>query len=41
MCAYVNDHGSELSMNEEIKNNILEANSVFANLGRRVLAFSY
>jgi len=41
MCAHVNNNGSLKAVTEEVKHEVMLANEVFANLGRRVLAFAY
>jgi len=41
MCVYADDNGNLQPMTEEVKKQAMEANMIFANLGRRVLAFAY
>jgi len=41
MCANINDNGSLKPVTEEVKSQVMKSNEAFANLGRRVLAFSY
>jgi len=40
MCSHVNDNGTLKPVTQEVKDKVMAANEVFANLGRRVLAFS-
>jgi len=40
MCGFINDNGVAKPMDDEVRSQVMDANSIFANLGRRVLAFS-
>lgn len=40
MCAHVNDNGNIKPLTQEMKDEVMRSNEIFANLGRRVIAVS-
>lgn len=40
MCSHINDNGTSKPIDASVKEEIFKANELFANNGRRVLAFA-